>query len=339
MITHRRRLAAALLVPVLAFSAAACTDSDDDGDTNADGTETTAAGSDSGSTEDGGSAPAEAAAEFTFTPLDAGGPLTKDALENGSIDIGLLFSSDGAIAANEWVALEDDMELQPADNFVPAIRTEATNDDINAVLDAVSAELSVEDVQGLVAQVSIDGDNPEDAAAAWLEEKDLPGDLTAEGDINVGSANFAESSVVAQIYGQALEAAGVTVEYTPEIGARDVYWPALESGDIDLIPEFTGTLLTFLDGDAEPTPDVDEVVEQLRPLAEEAGVTILEPAEADSVNTFVVTSETADEYGLVSVSDLAGVEDALVLGGPPECPERPYCLIGLEETYGLKFAS
>ncbi|HEX7134103.1 MAG TPA: glycine betaine ABC transporter substrate-binding protein [Iamia sp.] len=333
MTTTRRRLAAALLIPLLAFAAAACTDSDDDGDeaTSGDGT-TTEAGSDS--TDGGGEA---SGAEFTFTPLDAGGPNTKAALENGDIDIALLFSSDGAISANDWVALEDDQNLQPADNFVPAIRTEATNDDIAAVLDAVSATLTVEAMQQMVASVSIDGENPEDVAGTYLEENELPGDLTAEGSINVGSSNFAESNIAAQIYGQALEAAGVEVSYTPDIGARDVYYPALTSGEIDLVPEFTGTLLGFLDGEAVPSPDVEEVLSALRPLAEEDGVTILEPAEADSVNTFVVTQETADEYGLATVSDLAGVPDSLNLGGPPECPERPYCLVGLEETYGLTF--
>lgn len=335
MTTTRRRLAAALLVPVLAFGVAACTDSDDDGETSTD----TGAGSDSGSDtgSDTGS-DSEGGAEFTFRPLDAGGPNTKAALENGDIDIALLFSSDGAIVANDWVALEDDENLQPADSFVPAIRTEVNSEEIAAVLDAVSATLTVEAMQEAVAAVSIDGDNPEDVAAAYLEENDLPGDLTAEGSINVGSSNFAESTIAAQLYGQALEAAGVDVSYTPEIGARDVYYPALESGEIDLVPEFTGTLLGFLDGEATPSPDVQEVLDALRPLAEEDGVTILEPAEADSVNTFVVTQETADEYGLATVSDLAGVSESLVLGGPPECPERPYCLVGLQETYGLTFA-
>lgn len=332
MTTTRRRLAALLLIPLLAFAAAACTDSDDDENTSAGDGDTTEAN------DDGGSEPAASGAEFTFRPLDAGGPNTKAALENGDIDIALLFSSDGAISANEWVALEDDENLQPADNFVPAIRTEVSNDDIAAVLDAVSATLTVESMQEMVAAVSIDGDNPEDVAGAYLEENDLPGDLTAEGSINVGSSNFAESNIAAQLYGQALEAAGVDVSYTPDIGARDVYYPALESGEIDLVPEFTGTLLGFLDGEATPSPDVQEVLDQLRPLAEEDGVTILEPAEADSVNTFVVTQETADEYGLATVSDLAGVPDALVLGGPPECPERPYCLVGLQDTYGLTFA-
>ena len=333
MTTTRRRLAALLLIPLLAFAAAACTDSDDDESTSAGDGDTTEANAD-----DGGSEPAASGAEFTFRPLDAGGPNTKAALENGDIDIALLFSSDGAISANDWVALEDDEDLQPADNFVPAIRTEVNTDDIAAVLDAVSASLTVEAMQEAVAAVSIDGDNPEDVASAYLEENDLPGDLTAEGSINVGSSNFAESNIAAQLYGQALAAAGVDVEYTPDIGARDVYYPALESGEIDLVPEFTGTLLGFLDGEATPSPDVQEVLDQLRPLADEDGVTILEPAEADSVNTFVVTQETADEYGLATVSDLAGVEDPLVLGGPPECPERPYCLVGLQETYGLTFA-
>jgi osmoprotectant transport system substrate-binding protein len=332
--TTRRRLAAALLVPVLAFGVAACTDSDDDGETS---TDTGASGDNGSDTSTDGGSEGEGGAEFTFRALDAGGPNTKAALENGDIDIALLFSSDGAIAANEWVALEDDEDLQPADNFVPAIRTEVNTEEIAAVLDAVSATLTVEAMQEAVAAVSIDGENPEDVASAYLEENDLPGDLTAAGSINVGSSNFAESTIAAQLYGQALEAAGVDVSYTPEIGARDVYYPALESGEIDLVPEFTGTLLGFLDGEATPSPDVEEVLEALRPLAEADGVTILEPAEADSVNTFVVTQETADEYGLATVSDLAGVSESLVLGGPPECPERPYCLIGLQETYGLTF--
>lgn len=319
--TSRWRTAAGLLlVPLLALGAA-CTDSDDDGD--------------DATTEEGSGSEEQVA--FSFTPLDAGGPLTKAALEDGSIDIGILFSSDGAIAANEWVALEDDQGLQPADRFVPAIRTEASNEDIEAVLDAVSAELTVEDMQEMVAAVSIDGDNPEDVAGEWLGDKGLPGDLTAEGSLDVGSANFAESSVTAQIYGQALEAAGVDISYTAEIGARDVYYPALTSGDIDLVPEFTGSLLAFLDPEAEASSDVDELLDVLRPLTEADGVSVLDPAEADSVNTLVVTQETADEHGLATISDLADVDEALTLGGPPECPERPYCLIGLQDTYGLTF--
>ncbi|HYI62017.1 MAG TPA: glycine betaine ABC transporter substrate-binding protein [Acidimicrobiales bacterium] len=319
MITHRRRLAGVLLIPLLALAMGACTDSDD-GDATGD-----TSGPDT--------------AEFTFRPLDTGGPNTVAALEAGDIDIALLFSSNGAIAANDWVALEDDQGLQQAENFVPAIRTEATSDDIAAVLDAVSEGLTDDVIRAAVARVSIDGGNPEDVAADVLTELDVPADLTAEGDLTVGSANFTESTLVAQIYGQALEAAGVTVDYTPEIGPRDVYFPALETGEIDLIPEFTGSLALFLDDTAEPGSDPDAALEAARELTESRGVTLLGIAPAQSANTFVVTSQTAEKYDLAKMSDLVDVEDPLVLGGPPECPERPFCIPGLERLYRLKFAS
>lgn len=325
MITTRRRLAGTLLLPLLALAVGACTDSDK---------ENTSTGSGSGGSGSGGSG---GGAEFEFTALDVGGPNTKAALEAGDIDIALLFSSDGAIAANDWVTLEDDESLQAADSFVPAIRTEATNEDLEAVLNEVSAALDNEGVQELVASVSIDGDNPEDVAGAFLEENELPGDLTAEGSINVGSSNFAESNIAAQLYGQALAAAGVEVEYTPDIGARDVYFPALESGEVDLVPEFTGSLLVFLDESAEASNDPDETLELARTATEDRGVTLLDASPAQSANVFVVTAETAEEFSLEKVSDLAAVEESLTLGGPPECPERPFCIPGLEETYGLTF--
>jgi osmoprotectant transport system substrate-binding protein len=306
----------------LALAVTGCTDSDE---------ETTSTGSDS----DSGSA-----TEFQFRPLDAGGPNTKAALEAGDIDIALLFSSDGAIAANDWVILEDDEGLQQAESFVPAIRTEASSDEIAAVLDAVSEGLTDEIVQDSVARVSIDGDNPEAVAADVLEEiGGAAADLTAEGSITIGSANFAESNIAAQLYGQALEAAGVDVEFTPDIGARDVYFTALESGEVDLVPEFTGSLAVFLDPEADVGSDPDAALETARGLTEERGVSLLGIAPAQSANTYVVTSETAEEYDLATVSDLADVDDELTLGGPPECPERPFCIPGLEETYGLTFAS
>jgi osmoprotectant transport system substrate-binding protein len=310
--TRRRSLLA--VVAVLVLLAAACGDDDDDD------------AADGGDTAEGG-------AVHEFVPLDVGGPLTKDALTNGDIDVGLLFSSDGAIAANDWVALEDDQNLQPADNFVPAIRQDVVTPEIEAALNAVSGSLTVEAMQEMVAAVAIDGENPADVAGEFLGGVDVP--TGATGSITAGSADFAESEIAMELYAGALESSGMTVERTSGIGSREVYIPALESGEIDLIPEFVGTLLAFLGGTA--TPDVEQTTTEARTMAETRGFTLLEPSEADSVNTFVVTQETADEFSLSTMSDLAGVSESLTFGGPPECPERDFCLIGLQETYGLEF--
>jgi len=306
---------------VMALGAAAC---GEDGDDDA-GSETTEA--------DGGGG---GGVTHEFVPLDAGGPNTKAALESGDIDIALLFSSDGAIVANEWVALEDDQELQPVDNFIPAVRTEAASEEVTEVLDAVSAALTVEDMQSMVAAVSIEGENPADVAGEFLAEVELP-DTEVAGDLKVGSANFAESEITAELYAQALESAGATIERKLQFGARETYIPALTAGELDIVPEFVGTLAFYFDGEAAVSSDLDETVELARGLAEAEGITLLEPAEADSVNTFVVTAETAERYDLEQVSDLAAVEEPLTLGGPPECPERRPCLLGLIEVYGLSF--
>lgn len=324
-LTGRRRwpltVRLAATVMALGLVLAACSDSDKKTPVESGGSTTT--------TVAGG-------ATFTFKALDAGGPLTKDALEGGDIDIGLLFSSDGAIPANKWVALEDDKQLQPVDNFIPAISQDVNTPEIAAVLNAVMAKLTREQMQEMVNRVGIDGEDPKDVAEAYLQDNDLPGDLKATGSLTVGSSNFPESTITAELFAGALGTAGVKVDKKLDIGAREAYLPALERGDIDLVPEFVGTLLTVLGG--ESSTDLEQTTTAARTAAEKKGYTLLEPSPADSVNTFVVTQETADKYKLAKVSDLAAVTDELTLGGPPECPERQPCLLGLKEVYGLKFA-
>ena len=292
---------------------------------------TVACGSDSGST----SSSSGTGVQNTFTAYDAGGPLTKAALEKGEIDVALLFSSDGAIAKNSWVALDDDKKLQPVDNFVPAVATAKATDDVKKVLDAVNAKLTKTAVQKLVSDVSIDGKNPEDAAKSFLTENSLPGSLTATGTFVVGSAAFAESEIAAQLYGQALKAAGADVSFKLDFGAREAYLPALENSQLDLVPEFIGTLDTFLGGNA--TNDLAKTLAEAKTAAEKKGFTVTTPAPADSVNTFVVTKATADKYHLSKISDLATVTTPLKFGGPSECPQRPFCIAGLKTTYGLSF--
>ncbi len=112
--------------------------------------------------------------------------------------------------------------------------------------------------------------------------------------------------------------------------------PALESGEVHFIPEYVGSALEAGFG-IDPSADADDTRDLLIEAYEAAGVTVLDLAPAEDKNTFVVTKTLADELGLSKVSDLSKVEN-LILGGPPECPERPRCQLGLESVYGLEIA-
>jgi osmoprotectant transport system substrate-binding protein len=164
-----------------------------------------------------------------------------------------------------------------------------------------------------------------------------PGDDPKEGPtITVGSTNFGEQLILGEIYAQVLEANGYKVERRFNLGNREVVNPALKSGEIDLLAEYTGHLLTFEGGTA--TTDSDETHAALVAALAEVGVVALDYAPAQDRNGIVVTAATASELGLAAVSDLAAHNGTLVFGGPPECPDREFCLIGLQEVYGLEFA-
>src|SRR5690242_17706841 len=154
-------------------------------------------------------------------------------------------------------------------------------------------------------------------------------------NLTVGGTNFSEQEIVAEIYAQCLKAAGFGVDTKLKIGSREIVLPALEKGDIDLYPEYVGTLLTFLKG--TPTSDVDKTVSDLQAALKDKNLQVLEPAEAEDKNGFAVTKATADRLKLKTLSDLKGKSQDLVFGAGPECDQRPLCLIGLKETYGLDF--
>lgn len=153
--------------------------------------------------------------------------------------------------------------------------------------------------------------------------------------ITIGSANFSENALVAEIYAQVLEGEGYPVERNLNVGNREVYAAALESGELDLLPEYVGTALAFLGG--TPTSDSASTAADLKDAWSAAGITVFDPAPAQDKNGIVVRKDTADALGLTKISDLAAHGD-LVFGGPPECPEREFCLIGLTDVYGLSFA-
>jgi osmoprotectant transport system substrate-binding protein len=165
-----------------------------------------------------------------------------------------------------------------------------------------------------------------------------PLDLPAADVITVGSFDFAESQLLAEIYSQALEAGGHRVERAFDLGPREFVAPALVTGLIDLVPEYAGTALQFLSLGADtPTADVAQTHDALVRALRASNVSALDAAPAQDANTFVARRETAEQYRLSSLSDLAAVASQLTFGGPPECPSRPLCLVGLRERYGVEF--
>jgi osmoprotectant transport system substrate-binding protein len=181
---------------------------------------------------------------------------------------------------------------------------------------------------------------PAVAAALLLGVAACGGDPLAEDSapavssdtVTVGSANFAESEIVAELYAGALESAGIDAETSPGIGAREAYVGAVQDGSVDVVPDYSGNLLLY--ADPEATASSPEEIMAALPEALPEGLTVLEPAEAQNQDAMVVTPETAEQYGLQSIADLAEVCDQLVFAGPPEFAERAYGLAGLEENYG-----
>lgn len=150
--------------------------------------------------------------------------------------------------------------------------------------------------------------------------------------ITVSSFNFPESVILAEIYAQALEADGYDVERNLNLGSRELIFPEIQSGAIDLIPEYLGSAIAVGFSETAPT-DEGEAVQTLTDLFAADGVAVLEPAPGQDKNVFVVTGAFASDNGVGTVSDLVGL--GATLAGPPECEGRETCYLGLVNTYGL----
>jgi osmoprotectant transport system substrate-binding protein len=156
--------------------------------------------------------------------------------------------------------------------------------------------------------------------------------------IAVGSFDFPESVLLAEIYGQALAADKFPVRIMPNLGPREVVDPALMDGLLQVVPEYAGSALEFFSlGRQSATSDTGAASRALAESVAGDGLVAASPAPAQDANALVVTAATAARYGLRSISDLAKVAPGLVFGGPPECPGRAYCLPGLKRVYGLRF--
>lgn len=176
------------------------------------------------------------------------------------------------------------------------------------------------------------------AGCSGSDAPETADEVLGDDTLTVASFAFAESEVLAEVYAQALQDAGVDTEVAAGHGARELIEPALAVGLVELVPEYVGTAVDYLSlGEVSPTPDLAATRASLDDLLRGGPVVALASAPAQDTNVVVVTRETAVQLDLATISDLVAVADTLTFGGPPECPQRVFCLLGLEEAYALRF--
>src|SRR5579859_3450438 len=152
----------------------------------------------------------------------------------------------------------------------------------------------------------------------------------AKGTITVGGFAFSEGSVLAELYGQALQHDGYTVNFKLNLGSREVVAPAIKSSQIDLYIGYAATDLEYYDNSAgEASSDVTATTDKLNSHLQSLGLEALNPSSAQDQNAFAMTKANAQKYNATKLSDLAPIGSQLVLGAGPECPTRPFCLLGL----------
>jgi osmoprotectant transport system substrate-binding protein len=180
------------------------------------------------------------------------------------------------------------------------------------------------------------GCGSDDASDPLKEDKG-----SGSGDtVVVGSNNFAESILLADIYGEALKAKGIKVSYKPNIGSRETTYGLLKNGSITVLPEYNGSLLSYLDPKAEQK--TAEAVNAAVKTKLDSTLTLLESSPAEDKDSVSVNAATAKKYNLTAESTLADLKDAapeLVIGGSPEFQTRQQGLLGLKSVYGLEFKS
>jgi glycine betaine/choline ABC-type transport system substrate-binding protein len=240
-----------------------------------------------------------------FTVTDVGGPVTINALKNGQVDAADLFTTDPSIAANNFVILEDPKSVFAAQNVLPIINKAKASAGVTKTLNAVSAKLDTAGLGALMVKVITNKQDPAAVAKQWLTDQglDASGTDASGASLTVGSANFPENVLLAEIYAGALKAQGAKTTTKLNIGSRNKYVPGLQDGSIDLMPEYNGSILYYLDKKATAsTPD--DVLAALKKVLP-ANLTVLDQAKAQDSDAIVVTKQTADKYSLKTIADLA----------------------------------
>ncbi|MFI2348275.1 ABC transporter substrate-binding protein [Streptomyces sp. NPDC019443] len=167
------------------------------------------------------------------------------------------------------------------------------------------------------------------------EGGNVSGGGSSKDGVTIGTANFTENQILGYLYAAVLEAAGVKTKVRPNLGTREILIPALRGGDIDLLPEYQGALLHYLDPKAKGTEEGE--MQNALAIVLPKGLQILPYGLAEDSDAFAVTRETADEYGLKTLGDLAKQNGKLVIGAAPEVKKRVVGVVGLKDEYGVEF--
>ncbi|HEY5200136.1 MAG TPA: glycine betaine ABC transporter substrate-binding protein [Acidothermaceae bacterium] len=241
----------------------------------------------------------------SFKPLDEAGPVTIAALKNGQVDAADIFSTDPSIAANNFVVLADPKSNFAAQNILPLVNKAKATDGVKSTLNAISAKLTTSGVTALLVQVITNKQDPDAVAKSWLTSQglDTKGTAASGSKLVVGSANFPENVLLAEIYAEALKDQGATISTKLNIGSREKYLPGLEDGSIDVLPEYNGGLLQFVDKTATAVSPTD-VFSALQTALPSSLIVLPQSAAQDS-DAIVVTKATAAKYNLTSIADLA----------------------------------
>ncbi|MDQ1750141.1 MAG: osmoprotectant transport system substrate-binding protein [Pseudonocardiales bacterium] len=240
-----------------------------------------------------------------YTVTDTGGPVTVSSLKNGQIDAADLFTTDPSIQANNFVILEDPKSNFAAQNIVPIINKAKATDGVKKILNGIQAKLTTDGLSQLLTKVQNQKQDPDAVAKQWLTDNGLSstGSSASGVKLTVGSANFPENVILADIYAEALKAQGASIKTTLNIGSREKYYAGLKDGSIDLFAEYTGTILQFIDKSATATSPDDVYAALVKALP--SNLIALDKAQAQDSDAIVVTKATADKYGLKTIADLA----------------------------------
>jgi osmoprotectant transport system substrate-binding protein len=240
------------------------------------------------------------------------------------------------------VVLADDKHSQNSDNIVPVVKTSLAKSPLTDALNDVSKNLSQDALNQLNSDVGVSGKTDAQAASAFISKYNVGSGLSGgSGNVTIGTQSFAEASTLGEVYKEVLDKAGYTAT-VKKIGLRNLLEPALESGEVQVVPEYAASLTQFLlDKDKNTSQsastEIDQTMAVLKPLALKHGFTALDPAAATDENAYAVTKATSDAYGLKTMSDVANKcgTTGITFGAAANCPSNPFCAPALKKVYGI----